>query len=144
MKVMVPDTIIETAENFSASQMELGLNAPQITWENCLTLANDWEPLDPASGRLTMDALRDEIRDHVGAYGAWERSEIDGWTDPYLLAFLVQDMAAAVRELEANDIPWDDETDFFDVAAWEEMLKQGTLSGRLFPHGKTLIFQLEE
>jgi hypothetical protein len=99
----------------SASRAELGENAGQITWRNCIALA---ERLP-----LVTDENRDDIRDHFADYGAWEREEIDARTDTELSAMVWQEAAACVREFE----------DYCgaDRKVYQRKCEEGTCSGRL-------------
>jgi hypothetical protein len=100
----------------SASQAELGPSAGQFTWRNCLKMAE--------RHNLVTDANRDDIRDHFKAYGAWDREEIEAWTDTELSAMVWQEAAAAVREFEDHCGG--------DYDKYEEACERGTISGRLW------------
>ncbi len=80
----------------SGSQFELGPDAGKITWTNCLALAVD--------NPLVTDANRQDIRDHFDEYGAWEREEIEAWSDLDLSAMVWQEGAAGVRELDDHGV----------------------------------------
>lgn len=99
----------------SGSRAELGEGAGKITWRNCLALA---EKLP-----LITDENRDDARDHFADYGAWEREEIDGWSDVELTAMIWQEAAASMREFEdyCNS----------DFDKYEAECERGTISGRL-------------
>lgn len=99
----------------SGSCAEHGDNAGQITWRNCLALA---ERLP-----LVTDANRDDIRDHFAEYGAWDREEIAAWTDTELSAMVWQEAAACMREFE--------EYCRGDLAEYERQCELGSISGRL-------------
>lgn len=99
----------------SDSAAELGENAGQITWHNCLALARRLP--------LVTDENRDDVRDYFRAYGAWDSDEIDAWTDTELSAMVWQEAAANMREFE-------DYCDS-DFAKYKEECGKGTISGRL-------------
>lgn len=85
----------EDCSVLSASQSELGRDAGQITWRNCLELA-ERHP-------LATNANRAAIRSHFREYGAWEREEIEAWTDSELSALVWQEAANAVRMQGTSD-----------------------------------------
>ena len=85
----------EEIEQLSGSRAELGDDASQITWRNCLDAASR------IGAALGLDY--DDVRDHFDTYGAWDRDEIDAWTDRELQALVIQEAAAKLRELEAMD-----------------------------------------
>lgn len=99
----------------SASRFELGDNAGQITWRNCLALAERHPLID--------DTNRDDARDHLADYGAWERSEIDAWTDVEISAMIWQEAAADYRDF----------AEYCDGVSqsYERACEQGQISGRL-------------
>lgn len=99
----------------SASQAELGENAGQITWRNCVALAEQLP--------LVTDENRDDIREHFAAYGAWDRDEINAWSDTELSAMVWQEAAASMREFE--------EYCDGDFERYERECERGTVSGRL-------------
>ena len=107
------------ASDFSASQMELGPNAGRITWSNAMREASD-------APMLTTPEQLDALRDHAREYGAWDDAQIDAWTDDECNAFLVQEVAAAIREsdLDTCDPDW---------KAYEADCDAGRASGRMGP-----------
>jgi hypothetical protein len=112
------DTMIE----LSGSRMEHGQDAGRITWNNSKAAGAE-RPL------LTTDEMRDAARSHFREYGAWSEDEIAAWSEEDLQAIMAQDVAAAIRELEVLDSYPD-----IDLAEYERLCEQGTLSGRL-SHG---------
>ena len=87
----------ETIELLSASRAELGDDAAHITWRNCLECA------DRFGASLELDY--DDARGHFQEYGAWERDEIEAWTERELQAMVIQETAARLRELGAGGEP---------------------------------------
>lgn len=84
----------EDIELLSGSICELGQDAGRITWQNCLDLA------EKRGDGIELDYK--DARSHFAEYGAWEREEIDAWSDRELQALVIQETAADLRELEAG------------------------------------------
>lgn len=99
----------------SGSRMEHGQDAGRITWNNSKAYGKE-HPL------LATDAERDEARDYFREFGAWSDEEIAAWSEEELQAIVCQDIAGAIRELEAAE----------DYADYEHLCAQGTLSGRVY------------
>lgn len=77
----------------SGSAAELGDNAGQMTWRNCMARAKDTTALFRAAG-----VNYDELKAHFRSYGAWDDEEIEGWSKAGLRAMAIQEMAADYRE----------------------------------------------
>lgn len=89
--------MVEDAESLvelSGSRVEHGQDAGRITWNNSKEYGAE-HPL------LTTDDMRDAARAHFRAYGAWSEEEITAWAEEDLQAITCQDVAAAIREMEA-------------------------------------------
>ena len=125
MDLNVTPIMSEDCSLMSASRFELGENAGQITWANCLAFAES-QPL------LATDATRDEIREHFASYGAWETDEIESWSDIELSAMIWQEAAASMREFE-------DYCDG-DLATYEAACEACTISCRLHLTETTATF----
>jgi hypothetical protein len=106
------DSMIE----LSGSRAEHGNDAALITWDNSMAYAAD-RPL------LTTDEERDAAREHFQEYGAWSREEIEAWSEEELQAITCQDIAAAIREMEAYDI----------VEEYKQATEEGQCTSRLWP-----------
>ena len=78
------DSMIE----LSGSRMEHGQDAERITWNNSKVYGAE-HPL------LTTDEMRDAARAHFRGYGAWSEEELQ--------AITCQDVAAAIRDMEAYE-----------------------------------------
>jgi hypothetical protein len=114
-EINVTALLEEDCSLLSASRAELGPNAGKITWENCLELA---ERLP-----LVTDKNRNDLQDHFAEYGAWDREEIDGWSDQELSAMVWQEAAADMREFEDHcDSDWD---------RYQAEAERGSICGRL-------------
>jgi len=110
--------MVESADDYppmSASVAELGNDAAAITWRNAKAYAAS-RPL------LTNDADRDDARQWLKGFGAWEPAEIAAWSDNELNALIVQFVAGDIRELEAFD-------SFED---YQKAAEAGTAGGRLY------------
>lgn len=85
----------------SHSQSEHGIgDAGKYTWNKALEASDDW--------MFVTDDNRDDIERWVREFGAWDREEIEGWSDKHLNALLLQFIAGDVRE--AQDPDFDPET----------------------------------
>lgn len=80
------------AAEFSASMVEKGLLAAKITWNNAVQEATE-RPLE-------IDD-KDGIRAWLKSFGAWEKGEIDSWSDAELGALVLQYAAGDLRELQS-------------------------------------------
>lgn len=105
------DSMIE----LSGSRMEHGQDAGRITWNNSQAYGAE-RPL------LTTDDMRDAARAHFREYGAWSEDEIAAWSETDLQAITVQDVAAAIREMEVAE----------DYDEYVRLCEAGTCSGRLY------------
>ena len=99
----------------SGSCLELGDNAGAITWNNSKAYAEKHPLLH------TPEAIS-EARDYFLALGAWSLDEIAAMPDSDIQALMVQDVAAAIRELEHYDC--------FD--AYEIASQKGQTHGQIF------------
>ena len=116
---------VETAEpfEFSASRAERGDNAGPETWNNAKAEAAE-SPL------LTDPADLDTFRDYMRGFGAWEKDEIDGWTETECNALLIQLISGDLREAESlcpGDGPGG-----IDWTEQEKLAQAGTISSRMF------------
>jgi hypothetical protein len=115
MEINVSQLFSEDCGLLSASQFELGPDAGAITWRNALELAESFP--------LINDENRDAVRSHFRAYGAWDRAEIEAWTDRELTAMVWQEGAACMREYEDHCSG--------NLEKYREGCEAGTLSGRM-------------
>ena len=99
----------------SGSIAELGADAGPRTWRNSVAYG-------AAHPLLKTDEERDAARKHFYGYGAWEREEIDAWSEAELQGITCQDVAAAIREMEVAD----------SYEEYQELCERGTCSGRLY------------
>lgn len=80
-----------TPNDYSASVAEIGNNAGPDTWR----AAND----DSAEYFiLDTDEKREAFRDYIRGFGAWDESEITGFSDTALNALCIQFVAGDLRE----------------------------------------------
>ena len=85
----------EEIELLSGSVAELGDGAAQFTWSNCLECAENF------GDSLALDY--NDARNHFAEYGAWEREEIDAWSERELQALVIQEAASGLREMESGE-----------------------------------------
>jgi hypothetical protein len=114
-EINVSQILQEDCGVLSASQFELGPEAGQITWSNCMELAEAYP--------IVGDKEREDVRRHFRAYGAWDHEEINSWTDQELSAMVWQEAAAGMREFE-------DHCDY-DLETYYAKCESGSISGRL-------------
>lgn len=109
--------------DYSASPCEIGQNAAADTWRAACDDSEDYM-------MLSTPELREEFRDYVKGFGAWDEEEIAAWTDLELNALFIQMVAGDMREgdLEPES----------DSEAWESYRRraeEGSISGRIW-HGR--------
>lgn len=106
------------AHLYSASKAELGESAGQITWNNALKAADEYNFLDTGEKRSAF-------REFVAQTGGWSRNEIFKWTRSELNALLIQFVAGDIREAGLD-------TPFPDWGQYQEDCEAGLVSGRIF------------
>lgn len=116
MEINVTLILAQDCKHLSASQAELGPYAGEITWKNCLALAT--------GNPIVTDENRDDVRDHFRKCGAWDREEIESWTDIELSALVWQEAAASCREFR--------EYAKGDLARYRELSEAGSVCGRFW------------
>lgn len=99
--------------DYSASVMELGEHAGEITWNRALVAARRWNLLDTPDKQAAFRA-------YVRSFGAWSAAEIEGLSLSELNALLIQLIAGDIREAGLDS-----------GATWEEH-ESGDNAGRLF------------
>lgn len=107
---------------FSASRAERGENAGPETWNNAVTEASE-RPLeidDP-----------DGIREWLKSFGAWEKEEIDSWSDAELGALVLQYASGDLRELQS--LYPGDGVGGIDWEAAEDDIQDGRVGGSIYP-----------
>lgn len=120
--------LLETeASQFSASQAELGPNAGKITWANACEACH--------LINLTPEEIL-EAKEYIKTWGAWDRDEIDSWSEDETKALIVQSAAGDYREAES--VAWDDTNWCIDWKEYEREACKGSISGNLFMHGEKL------
>lgn len=114
MELNVTRLIDENCEQFSASRMELGDHAGEITWNNALQYTKEY-PL------VTGDQL-DAVRQYLAGFGAWTKQELSYMSDNEVNALLLQFIAGDIREMENCE----------SYEEYEQGCMQGTYSGALY------------
>lgn len=105
--------------DYSASRAELGDKAGEITWGHAVEDAKEWR-------MLTDEDDREQFRDHIRQFGAWDDDEIAEWSDDELEALLIQCISGDMRDAGLTGLPTDAEW-----AEYEAGAEQGTYSGRI-------------
>ncbi len=77
--------------DYSASAAEIRQDAVQVTWGAAMADSAEY-PL------LRTEAERQEYRDNLREYGAWDDAEVNGMTDQQLNALCMQFVAGDIRE----------------------------------------------
>jgi hypothetical protein len=107
-------------QDYSASIMELGANAATDTWRAACDDSEDYMLLD-------TDEKREEFREYVKGFGAWEESEIAAWSNTELNALLIQYIAGDIRESGLTR-----ESTLADWGCYARDSEAGRTSGRMF------------
>ena len=107
--------------NYSASRVELGVNAGKITWEAAKERA-----ASPPQILDTEDKL-DALRDHVKGFGAWEPEEIAAWDAVECNALFIQMVSGDMREADLGPAMSID-----DWAEYERRSERGEVAGSIF------------
>lgn len=106
--------------DYSASAIELGVNAGRITWE---AACND------ALGLFGDQFDREEFDAYFSGFGAWSDEELAAHSDKESAALMLQFIAGDLRECEFSDWP----APFTDAwwAEYEKAVSAGTVAGRI-------------
>jgi hypothetical protein len=90
----------------SNSVVNLGPLAAELTWQCAMEVAaqalRDSE--DNWRGFESVTTCVDGIKSWSKDAGAWDREEIEAWTDQECLALLVQNVASDLRQLGSDDL----------------------------------------
>lgn len=109
--------------DYSASVAEIGDNAGQATWQATWQAACEDAP---DYNFLNTDDKRQEFRDYVEDFGAWDSGEIAAWSDVELNALFIQMVAGDIREADLDQ-------ENPDWAQYGQDASDGRISGRMFP-----------
>lgn len=107
--------------DYSASIAEIGDSAARYTW----CAAKDDAPAN--SDLLDNDDKRQEFRDYVKSFGAWDVEEISSWNNEELTALFMQFISGDMREGDMNAEMSDDEW-----TEYQERAENGNISGRIY------------
>lgn len=111
MEIDITDLFQALAETnlmlFSASRVEMGEDAGNLTWANCMGRADPGE-----EGYIAL--LDDEdkltaLRGHCRGLGAWDDEDIAAWTKQVCEAIFIQLIVGDMREadLDPEDPDWE-------------------------------------
>jgi hypothetical protein len=125
----------------SNSVANLGPRAGELTWGNALAIAKsalegdgsapEWPYMWDWLATPLADALN-YIRGWARETGAWDRAEIEAWSDEECLALLVQNVADDLRLMGADDqelaecvatyqdTDWEAESEYPTLHIWNE------------------------
>ena len=103
---------------YSASVMELGHDAGEITWENAKDRAEE-------SNLLSTEEMKEAFKGHVRGFGAWDDEEINAWDNIELNALFIQLISGDIRECSLSNSPP-------DWGAYEQESEEGQCSGNIF------------
>ncbi|RWX70438.1 hypothetical protein EN780_03320 [Mesorhizobium sp. M4B.F.Ca.ET.089.01.1.1] len=113
----------------SRSIAEAGKDAGPTSWRNATAEAGA-RPLLTASER-------NEAKHWLKGFGAWDDDEIAGWSDAEIDALVLQFAAGDLREVQSlcpgdglGDVNWQEA---------EALAEHGTVGGRLYPQGESLM-----
>ena len=142
LELKIPQAILDEPQAFSASVIELGPNAGQITWAAAQNEGVEiWD--------LTDDQVQ-ELRDYFDSFGAWD--DIQTLPVEEIKALLTQFVSGDLREYQdlkdefhdhsksrrtnedGEDRTWADE--------WDSLRIEGTVSGNIFLNDDALWVQL--
>lgn len=134
----------DEARQLSGSIQEMGPGAADRTWQRCLDRGTDYLTKYTDAFQTHSEAeLLATIRGYVRSFGAWSADDVAGWLPAECFAFLLQDIAAAVREWD--DLPTLGGPDDF-WAEYEAAAVAGRVSGRLglADDGESVIYTIDE
>jgi len=77
--------------DYSASVAEIGRNAGPDTWRAATEDSADYPILD-------NEEKREEFREYIRGFGAWDSAEISAFTDTALNALCIQFVSGDIRE----------------------------------------------
>ncbi len=107
---------------FSGSVAERGANAGPETWHNAMDAAK-------STVFLTTAEQLDEFRNYMREFGAWDDSEIKGWSEQECNALFIQLVSGDVRENEDLCMNVDGEVDW---TLHDELAHRGTISSCIY------------
>jgi hypothetical protein len=118
----------EDPARYSASALELGGNAGQITW----AAARAYAAAHPAM--LTPEQVEAWKLD-IASTGGWTDEERKGWNDQYYIALFVQFVAGDMRE--AGLFPGCNWENYYTCAC------EGSVPGNLYCHDGKVYYELD-
>lgn len=116
-RLFAPDVF--APRDYSASVAEIGHDAGPSTWLAACEDAADYGPMLDTADRL------EAARNHFEGFGAWDRDEIDAWTDNEVNAIFLQEVAASMREFTDDLQSW-------DWTVYETESSRGNVNGSLY------------
>lgn len=112
--------------DYSASVAELGVNAGSDTWRAACDDSPDYPFLD-------TEEKREEFREHIRGFGAWNDDEIKAWSDTELNALLLQLISGEMREsgLDQGEPDWQEYREGCEAGKYHGDISPGN-DGRVY------------
>ncbi len=120
--------------DYSASVAEIGRTAGADTWRAAVEDSPDYMLLD-------TEYLRQEFRDYVRGFGAWEAQHIASWSDVELNALLLQMIAGDMREVPEMEMG--PNMSAADWTKYQEFAESGIVSSRIFQSGADVYWTMD-
>jgi hypothetical protein len=110
----------ECPRDYSASVAELGRDAGKLTWD----YSNEYVEENPPPMINSPEQI-DNFKDYIETFGAWERDEIEAWTNTELNALFIQLISGDMREYQ-------DDVETWDWEEYEKLCEAGQCSSCIF------------
>jgi hypothetical protein len=124
----------------SNSVNNLGSNAARITWDNSLAASD--------GNLLTTDESLQAVRSWIKSFGAWDDAEIEAYNVKELEAFILQDAANTINEINSifeRDYEYDDSlslSEIIDIICNDSDYFE-ELSGNIYTHDDQIMIAIE-
>lgn len=110
--------------DYSASIMEISQTAGADTWRAAIEDSEEYLLLETAEQRA-------QFRKYIQGFGAWDKEEIDSWTNTELNALCIQMVSGDLRQ--ANLTP---ESGPDDWERYERRATRGEIAGNIYRNDK--------
>lgn len=118
-----------TPKDYSASVAEIGQNAGPDTWRAACDDSEEYLILD-------SEEKREDFRQHIAGFGAWDDEEINAMSDKELNALCIQLISGDIREAGLN-------TTNPDWPQYQLDSEAGQVSGNLFAADGKIYYSLD-
>jgi hypothetical protein len=124
----------------SNSVANLGSNAAKITWNNSLAASD--------GNLLTTDESLQAVRSWIKSFGAWDDAEIEAYNVQELEAFILQDAANTINEINSileRDYEYDDSLSLAEIIRLicYDSDYFGELSGNIYTHDDQIMLVID-